>query len=129
MKTAEQIEAERKQREKLLPPTHEMTADEFSDTITGNEEEIINRQFGVDWTVLPENRPTMFMRAMVTIAEYRYGMAVKEAKKFAMDMTLLEANSYFTPEPEDADPEQPDSESGKDDWQPDSEPNDSPSSA
>jgi hypothetical protein len=128
-KTPEQLRAEQRAREKLLPPTSDMTTDEFSDTITGVEEEIINRHFGVDWTALPENRPTMFLRAMVTVDKIRAGGKPGDAKKAAMDLTLLEVNSYFTPDPEDVDSEDPDSDSGKDDWPPDELPSSSPDSA
>lgn len=102
--------------------THELTMEEYSETITGFEEIAIAKHFGEDWSTLPESKPTMFMRALIFTDLVREGDDPKTAKRRALEMTLKAANEYYA-EPEDEPvPDDPITESGKDDEQPLAEP-------
>lgn len=92
----------------------DLTMEEFSETITGYEEIAIAKHFGEDWSTLPETKPTMFMRALIMVDQSRAGKNAKDAKDHAMALALKAANEYFAEDPEEPNPEDPVTDSGKD---------------
>lgn len=91
----------------------ELSVDGFIDTLVGGEEDLITHQFSVDWTTLGDKKPTMLARACIMVHRVRGGQKVKEAKADAIAMPLGEVQVYFATPPEDANPEDPDSDEGK----------------
>lgn len=92
----------------------EMTAEEAFQSLTGFDEIAVARSFGEEITSMADKRPTMFVRALVFVSLRRQGSSDADAKQAALDMTLGAVNAFFTEAPEDFDPEEPDSEPGKD---------------
>lgn len=102
-------------------PATELTADEAFDSLTGFDEIAITKAFGKAITAMSGDRSEAFtwLRALVFVLGRRNGAKDAEAYAAAMALPLRELNTYFTPEPADVDPDDPDSESGKDDGAPD----------
>lgn len=96
-----------------IEPKTEATAEECFESLNGYEEIAITKAFGQEIGKLAEAHPTTFARALVFIEHKRSGMTDAEAKEAVMIATLAEVNGYFTEEPEDLDPEEPDSDAGK----------------
>lgn len=98
-------------------PAEQVSADELFESLTGFDEIAIAKAFGVELFALQE-KPFLFMRAMVFILRRREGAKDPEAHHAAMAMTLGELTELF-PEPEaELDPDAPETESGKDDSAP-----------
>lgn len=95
-------------------PLSELTPTEMVESLNGFEEIAINKVFGATITALPEKDPTMFARALVFVAIKRQGSNDPEAKAAVLEMPIKAVQDYFEPEADDVDPEDPDSESGKD---------------
>lgn len=95
-----------------------MTGEEMFESLTGYEEIAISKMFDAEITHLAEAKPTTFMRALIFIARTREGLAAPDAKKAVMEMSLGECNDYFADDEPDVDPDDPVSESGKDDGLP-----------
>ena len=91
---------------------HEMTAEEFLDSLTGFDEMAIKKAFGDTITNLSSNDQMMFARALVFIAKRREGLADGPAKNAALEMTFGEVTRYFAEDVETT-PEEPETESGK----------------
>ena len=92
----------------------QMTGEEMFESLTGFEEIAIANSFNAEIGILAENKPTMFLRAMVFTHMVREGQSVKDAKQAAMAMTLKEANAFFLESEEEPMPEEPVTESGED---------------
>jgi hypothetical protein len=93
--------------------TIELTAEEVTDSINGYDEIAIKRAFGTDLYTLREE-PMSFLRALIFIVERRTGKKDPQAYEAAMSLVLSGVHGYFAETPEDFDPEEPDSEAGKD---------------
>ncbi|KAA1424310.1 hypothetical protein [Nocardioides antri] len=95
-----------------------MPVDEVIETLTGFEEIAIEKQFGNNWQDLAGDAQTMFLRALVFVLLRRDGKNDLEAKQEVMEMTLRECKDRFLDDEEEPNPDEPVTESGKDDTQP-----------
>lgn len=94
----------------------QITSDEMLESLTGFDELAIEKAFDADWQTLVTQKQTMFLRALIFIQFRRDGKSDKDAKAAVMGLTLGACNDFFSDEElPDLDPDQPDSESGKDD--------------
>lgn len=91
----------------------DLTADEFFDSLTGYDEIAIGKAFG-DLESLRE-KPFTFLRALVFVDLKRQGNRDPEAKQAALELTIGALGEYFADDEPEVDPDDPDSESGKDD--------------
>lgn len=98
--------------------SNKITVDEMTDSLTGFEEVAIAKHFEADWMQLMETRPTMLLRALVFTQLARGEVKAAEAKAEAMGMPLSEVNDFFATDEDEPMPEDPVTESGKDDSQP-----------
>jgi hypothetical protein len=99
-------------------PAHvsELTVEEMRESLTGHEENLAERVFGVD--VYNTRTPRLYVslvRALVFLAKCREGATPEAAKKAALDLTAKEVNDYFTPDEPELDDEKPETQQGKDD--------------
>jgi hypothetical protein len=89
-------------------------ADELFESITGFDEIAISKAFGLEIHQVQE-KPFMFMRALVFVNERRRGANDLTAHSTAMNMTMAALTDYFAEPEEELDPNDPDTESGKGD--------------
>ena len=92
----------------------DLTISELVETLTGFEEQDIEKAFGAQIEDLLEIKPTMGMRALAIVVVKRdlEKQDVKapgsKAHKHVMDMTLRQVNDFFADdEPDEVNPEQP----------------------
>jgi hypothetical protein len=90
-----------------------LTATEVSTSLTGFDELAIAKAFGADITAFSE-RPVMFLRALMFVVERRGGAKDAEAYRTVMEATAGQVDAYFPDETPDLDPEDPDTDQGKD---------------
>jgi len=83
-----------------------ISGEEMFESLTGYDEIAISKAFGAEIGILANDKPTMFLRAMVFSHLLRTGLKHDEAKDRSMTMTLKECNSYFV-EDNEVDPEEP----------------------
>jgi hypothetical protein len=91
-----------------------MTAEDMFGSINGFDEIAIRQSFGEDVSTLRKT-PFRFMRALVFIDQRRKGLRDPDAYGAAMAVTMKEIESYFAEEVPELDPEEPETEQGKDD--------------
>lgn len=103
-----------------MTSTSDLTGQAFFDTLNGFDEIAITKQFGTDVSQLTTGKdrpgnPTMLLRALVFVDHRRRtGAKDAEAYKAAMNLTLTEVHDYFADdEPAEMDPDDPDTEAGK----------------
>lgn len=96
-------------------PRIEQTADEFFDTLNGFDEIAVAKHFGSPPVELTDTNKIAFARSLVFVAERRAGSKDGEAYKYAMNATVGEVNAYFAEAEEEPMPEDPITDSGKDD--------------
>lgn len=101
----------------------DQTAEDFFASLNGFDEIAVAKAFGEDITELRKT-PLMFLRALVFVHQRRTELAAAnaktrdtEAKDMAMRMTVGELTDSYFPEPEgdEIDPDDPDTDQGKDD--------------
>jgi len=97
-----------------MTTTSPMTATDVALSLNGFDEIAIAKLFGCDYTEL-KDRPVMFLRSLMFVMERRAGAKDAEAYKSAMSATAREVNDYFPDETPDLDPDDPDTDEGKDD--------------
>lgn len=85
---------------------------ETVDTLTGFDEQDIEKQFGADFDAL---RLTMQLRALVFVHAKRDGADPKAAYKAAMGISLKDLGDKFADEEPEVDDEDPITDQGKDD--------------
>ena len=107
---------------------HEMTADEFFESLNGFDEIAISKHFGAKPIALSDTDPMAFARSLVFIAERRAGKVDADAKQAAMLATVEDVNGYFR-EDDETDENNPSTPAGKDDASPATSPTISPGSA
>ena len=113
-----------------MTSTSGVTAEEVTESVTGFDELAIEKHFdGFDIYTNGEDKPVRMLRALVFV-HLRHTTEGKDADaaKTANSMTVAEVQAYFE-EDNEANPSDPDTESGKGDSQHNSEPNASPGSA
>lgn len=96
--------------------TTNVTPDEMFESLNGFDELAIERHFGNTALGLTERHPTMFLRALIFVHKNREGLSPTEAHNAAMALSLKEAQAYFSDEDEVM-PDEPETESGKEDSQ------------
>lgn len=93
------------------------TADEFFVSLNGFDEIAIAKHYGTQLHSLHPSAggsPFIYLRALAFIDLKRGGIADKDAFKQAMELTVEQAQGYFAdPEP-DVDPDDPETDLGKD---------------
>lgn len=96
-------------------PAGEITGGDMFLTLTGFDEIAVAKAFGSDIAELRE-APMRFLRALAFVHQRRAGAKDGEAFKTAMTMTIAEVGNYFADdEPDPIDPDDPESDEGKDD--------------
>jgi hypothetical protein len=100
--------------ELLEQVTQSKSIEEAMESLTGWDEIAIEKAFGEDITSLLVGKPTMSMRALVFVDKRREGMKDGEAKSFAMEMKLQDAQAWFEDDDEIT-PDEPVTVAGKDD--------------
>lgn len=98
--------------------THELTAQEMLQSLTGYEEIAIAKAFGEAVMDLAEKDKMTFGRSLVFVAEKREGMKDPEAKDAALSLTIKQASEFFADEQDEPMPEDPVSAAGKDNSSP-----------
>jgi len=105
--------------------THELTIQEFYESLNGFDEIAIEKAFGYSISeCLPDEDTgqrgdqSKFARALIFVAERRGGLKDGEAHNAAMQKTLKEVSGYFTDPPEELDDEDPETPEGKDEPEP-----------
>ncbi len=93
-----------------MPSTE--TATDVALSLNGFDELAIAKYFNADVTQM-EDRPVLFLRALIFVVERKAGAKDTDAYKTAMTFTQTEAAAYFPDEP--TDDEEPESDLGKDD--------------
>lgn len=97
-------------------PVTELTAEEVTESLTGFDEIAIEKMFGgFDPYTGGEKKPMTLMRSLIFVMQRRGGDKDPAAKAYAMALPVSEVNGYFTESEDEADPEDPDTESGKGD--------------
>lgn len=108
-------------RERVNPPTCDLTADDMFESLTGFDEIAVKQTFGGRTAVdLSQNDPLQFLRALIYVDQTRRGLKDKQAWNAAQGLTLGGAADYFSDDPEEVDPEDPVTDLGK--GEPDSTP-------
>jgi hypothetical protein len=87
-------------------PTHT----EMINSLTGWDEIAISKHFGRDYFDLTGSN---VVRALAFVQERRNGLSDVDAKEAALKLTIGACNDLFQAEPEDEDPDAPDSAAGK----------------
>jgi hypothetical protein len=108
---------------------HELTAQEFFESLNGFDELAIAKAFGAKPVELNETDHMAFGRSLVFVAHRREGLSDAEAKKAAMDATIGQVNTFFRPDDDEPMPEDPVTPAGKDERSPSPSPTISPGSA
>lgn len=93
--------------------TEKMTVEEFIATLTGYDEQAIKVAFGAKPAELNDGDKSALIRSLYFTAKRREGLTDAEAKKAAQAATLGEVNGSFSDDDEPM-PEDPITESGKD---------------
>lgn len=91
----------------------QITASEMLESLTGFDELAIANHFGAEALELAEKKPTMLARALAFVNMTREGLDVQVAKKKAMELTIRQSNEYFSESEDEAMPEEPVTEEGK----------------
>lgn len=103
-----------------------MSIDDMADSLTGFEEIAISEAFGAELFDLSSMR---MVRALVFVHHLRQGLKHADAKRTTLGLTVKQVGEMFPDDEEEPMPEEPITESGKDDSRPENEPTNSPPSA
>lgn len=95
-------------------PATELTVHEFVESLTGYEEDSVLQHFGADVLVLLASRPMTCGRSLVYVDRKRAGDDDASAVAHAKSLPMRQVDGYFTPEPEEMDDDEPETEPGKD---------------
>lgn len=91
--------------------TQKLTAGEIVESLTGYEEDEIEKRFGADVNVLLATKPMRALRALIFTVLARTGE--KTAYKDAMSMPAKDVSPWFAEDEDEPMPEEPITESGK----------------
>jgi len=91
--------------------TQKPTVDEVVESLTGYEEDEIEKRFGADINTLLIGKPTRGLRALIFVVKARQDP--KTAYKDAMNLALKELDPFFADDGDEPMPEAPITESGK----------------
>lgn len=95
--------------------TTKLSASALVDSLTGFEEIAIEKHMGIDPYVDGQTKPLRALRALLFVQGTREGLTAPEARQRAMEMPMSAVQDHFVEEePEDLDPDNPDTETGKD---------------
>lgn len=98
----------------------EMSVDEALDTLTGYEEQAIEKRFGFPYEVLLVRKPTTALRAVMfaLITRDLNSQDVKDPEgksyRHVMERSVKDVTDFFPEPPAEENPDLPVSESGKD---------------
>lgn len=95
-----------------MSPTIDMTGSDYFDTLTGYDELAIKARFGESPYRL-QSEPLQFLRALIFVHRRRTGLKDAEAYIAAQDLPLSAVHGYFADDPDDLDPDHPDTDAGK----------------
>ncbi|GAA0978200.1 hypothetical protein ENKNEFLB_02834 [Nocardioides aquaticus] len=98
-------------------PTTPLTVNEYVESLTGYEEDGILKHFGAEVLDLLTTRPIKAGRGLIYVDRKRGGDNDTDAVKAAMSLSMRDVDAYFTPEPVEVDPDEPETPEGKDDSQ------------
>ena len=91
-----------------------ISAGETFDSLTKFDEIAIAKAFGEDVYAL-RKKPFDFLRGLAFTHQRRLGGAHDQARDFAFNLTIGQLGDYFADDPEEIDPEDPDTDEGKGD--------------
>lgn len=91
--------------------TTKKTVTESLELMTGFDEIAVEKKFGEDIDSL---RVTMSLRALVFLDHTRAGEKPQDAYDAAMGLTTKQLNEHFADDPDEVNPEEPITDSGKD---------------
>lgn len=98
----------------MTGPVCDLPADDFFMSLNGFDEIAITKAFGADVAAL-RDEPFRFLRALVFVHQRRADQPDKLAYHASMTLTVEALQDYFPdPEPDDLDPDDPDTDQGKD---------------
>ena len=106
----------------------QITQAELMESITGFDELAVDKHFGIDVYIGDPSHPVTLLRALVFIDRRHHGDTDAQAKEHALGLTISAVHDYFSDDPEDFDPEEPDSDAGKGASEPDAAQPTSPTS-
>ena len=95
----------------------QISASEMVQSLTGFEEIAIEKHMGIDPYADGETKPLKVLRALLFVQATREGMTAPAAREHAMGLAMGAVQDRFVEEeePEDLDPDEPETEAGKDD--------------
>lgn len=109
--------------------TDRPTQTELIESITGYDELATQEHFNLDPYVGDPAHPLALVRALVFIHQRHSGADDKKAKAHALSLPIKDVHTYFADEEDEPFPDDPATEQGKDDSEPDALPTTSPSFA
>lgn len=90
----------------------QMTVEDAINSLTGFEEMAIEKHMGVDiYDVL--GKPVLLNRVLIFVDQQRQGLKPAEAVQHARSMTSKAVIAYFEPDPEEVDPDEPETPAGE----------------
>lgn len=95
-----------------MTSTCELPGEDFFLTLNGFDEIAIVKQFGADVNQL-RNEPFRFLRALVFVDQRRRDLKDTEAFRYAQERTIAQLGAYFPDATPELDPDDPDTEAGK----------------
>lgn len=107
---------------------NEMSSEEYLGTLNGFDEIAIQKAFGSKPFELSDNDAMGLLRSLYFTAKRREGLDDKAAKQAAFEATIAEVNDFF-PDDDETNEDDPITESGKGEPEPEGTPSGSRSSA
>lgn len=105
--------------------TSELTLNEAMESINGFDEIAIEKHMGYDIYTSDDKgsgvyreKPVLMIRCLVFVFQRRTGLNDADARKAAMEMTVKDVHDYFAEDPDEVDPDDPETDAGKDDTSP-----------
>jgi hypothetical protein len=96
-------------------PGSEYTAGEVAGSLTGFDEIAIRTHLGFDPYAVAEAQPMSYLRALVFVDQRRREhTSDAAARQAALELPARDLQDYFTEEPDEIDPDEPDTAVGKD---------------
>lgn len=95
-------------------PQEPISAGEMVQSLTGFEELAIEQHMKIDPYTDGGRKPVAVLRSLVFVVNKRAGKTDREAREIAMSMPAGELQDMFADEPEEIDPDNPETPAGED---------------
>lgn len=86
---------------------------EAVESLTGYDEQAIEKHYGGEISTLMGTKPTMGIRSLIFIQKTREGLNAVDAKKVSMELSMKDAMTFFAENEDEPMPEDPVTEEGK----------------